>query len=31
MTAGQHPAPYRVSLVADDLTGAGNSAVGFAE
>jgi D-threonate/D-erythronate kinase len=31
MTAGQHPPPHLMGLVADDLTGAGDSAVGFAE
>jgi uncharacterized protein YgbK (DUF1537 family) len=31
MTAGQVPPPHLLGLVADDLTGAGDSAVGFAE
>jgi D-threonate/D-erythronate kinase len=31
MTASQDPPPHLVGLVADDLTGAGDSALGFAE
>ena len=31
MTAGPDPPPHLMGLVADDLTGAGDSAVGFAE